>query len=92
MTQGIYLFGSRPKSKKAIKEAIDEAYSQSPENPDLYSVVIEATSIFGNEYDGSLAMAPKNETYTFVGPDPRTSRKFYGNLVFDTKKNRWVVK
>jgi len=40
---------------------------------------LEATSMFGNEYDGPVANAPEGR-YTFVGPDPYTSRKFYGTL------------
>lgn len=71
MTQGIWVNGRRPKSKKEVKEAasIDAAH-----------VSLEATSIFGNEHDGPLTTLPEG-TYTFVGPDPRTSRKFFGNVV-----------
>ena len=64
---GIYVNGKRPASKKAVKLA------------DPHTISLEATSIFGNEYDGILATAPEG-TYTFVGPDPYTSRKFYGNI------------
>jgi hypothetical protein len=68
--QGIYVSFKRPASKKAIKEAIAA-------NP--ASVALEATSIFGNEYDGVITNAPDG-SYTFVGPDPHTSRKFYGTI------------
>ena len=67
--QGVWINGTRPKSKKAIKEALiagDE-------------VALEATSVFGNEYDGLVTDAP-NGDYTFVGPDPYTKRNFYGTL------------
>lgn len=74
--QGIFVDGKRPQSKKAVKEAV----ASFPER-----VRIEATSLFGNEYDGRVSEAPQG-TYTFVGPDPYTSRKFYGNL-FVTVKN-----
>lgn len=67
--QGIWINGSRPKSKKAIKEALiagDE-------------VALEATSVFGNEYDGLVTDAPDGN-YTIVGPDPYTKRNFYGTV------------
>lgn len=68
--QGIFIKYDRPKSKKAIREAVAA-------NPSIVS--IEATSMFGNEYEGPIIDAP-NGRYTFVGPDPYTSRKFYGTL------------
>jgi hypothetical protein len=68
--QGVYVKNRRPKSKKEVKEATAE----NPEN-----VVLEATSIHGNEWGGPLDQAPEG-TYTFVGPDPYTSRKFYGTI------------
>lgn len=71
MTQGVFVRGSRPKTKKAIKEAVIEAPSR---------VSLEATSMFGNEYDGPVSEAPDG-TYTFVGPNPYTDRRFYGNIV-----------
>lgn len=70
MTQGIYVDGRRPKSKKAVREAVAD-------NPARVS--LEATSIFGNEYDGSVADAPDG-FYTFVGPDPYRARNFFGNI------------
>lgn len=68
--QGIYVGYNRPASKKAVKEAIAA---------DPTKVRLEATSMFGNEYDGPVSEAPQG-TYTFVGPDPSTSRKFYGTI------------
>lgn len=70
--QGIFISPGydRPKSKKAIREAVAA-------NP--RSVSIEATSMFGNEYDGPITEAPDGR-YTFVGPCPHTARKFYGTL------------
>lgn len=67
--QGIWINGSRPKSIKAIKEALlagDE-------------VVLEATSMFGNEYDGLITDAPDGQ-YSVVGPDPHNKRNFYTTL------------
>jgi hypothetical protein len=68
--QGIFINGKRPKSKKAVKEAC----------AGFDSVRLEATSMFGNEYDGFVSSAPDG-TYTFVGPDPYTKRSFYGNII-----------
>ena len=150
MTQGIFINGSRPKTKKELKERIQginnhnkicscvatgpEEHQRSGPNrdpdcfwhgdevppgghPDYdpYSVVIEATSVFGNEFDGSLAKAmdchgpcpitnqekrpflPQHShhhygPFTLVGPDPRTSRKWYATLEYNRDKTRWVLK
>jgi hypothetical protein len=70
LTQGIYINGRRPSSKKEVKEAV----------ADGMNVRIEATSMFGNEYDGSVSDMPDGMTVTFVGPDPYTNRRFYGNI------------
>jgi len=106
MTQGIFILGARPKSKKEIKDYLDRFYNETEEAhiraarapgdkpplpPTLFGIVIEATSLFGNEYDGSLHNAPTNKTFTFVGPDPYTSRKFYGRIIYNANKERWVV-
>lgn len=68
--QGIYINFRRPKTKKEIKEALER-------DPD--SVTLEATSLFGNEYDGNITRAPDGK-YSFVGPDPHAKRTFYGTL------------
>lgn len=68
--QGLYINGRRPKSKKEVKEAIAS---------DPASVSVEATSMFGNDYEGPVTEAPVGRI-DFVGPDPYRSRKFYGNL------------
>lgn len=70
MTQGIFVNGQRPKSKKAIKEAVAAGEL----------VTLEATSVFGNEFAGDVNAAPEG-TYYFVGPDPYRARNFYGNVV-----------
>lgn len=69
MTQGVFVNGQRPKSKKAIREALA--------NGDRVS--LEATSIFGNEYDGPVENAPDGR-YTIVGPDPYSKRNFFGTI------------
>jgi hypothetical protein len=102
--QGIYINGRRPKSKKEVKEAIGRAidYANQPTSAPMTVgaileakttrtkppvVRLEATFLFGNEYDGPVSEAPDG-TYTFVGPDPYTSRKFYGTI---TKSNGKVT-
>lgn len=81
MTDGIFLNFSRPKSKKAVKEAVAA---------DPSKVRIECTSLFG-DYDGSVSEAPDG-TYTFVGPDPSRDRKFYGNIIVSNGGTKIVVK
>lgn len=71
MSQGIWINGERPKSKKAIREAIES-------NP--ATVDVEATSWHGDEYGGSLSDAPDGTMIVFVGPDPYRNRKFYGTI------------
>jgi hypothetical protein len=67
MTQGIWTEnGDRFPSKKAMKDAVTTAS-------------LEATSIFGNEYDGPITFAPAGD-YFVVGPDPYTSRKWYAHI------------
>ena len=65
----IFIDNTLPRSKAAIKKAIAAGAE----------IVIEATSFFGDEYDGPVAAAPDG-TYRFVGPDPHTSRNYYGTL------------
>lgn len=60
----------RPKSKKAVKEAV---------KADPSKVALEDTS-FGYGYNGPVSAAP-NGRYDFVGPNPQTNRKFYGYIV-----------
>lgn len=97
MTQGVFIHGSRPPTKKYLKAAIDTIN----EGGDPYSVVIEATSLFGNEFSGSLAMALRENQYGpfyLVGPDPRTSRKWYANLEYHPARTdkepegKWVLR
>lgn len=71
MTQGIFINDHRPASKKEVKEAVMEGKF----------VRIEATSIFGNEFDGLVTDMPENKIHYFVGPDPAYNRKFYGQII-----------
>ncbi len=86
--QGVFINGQRPKFKKDVATYIDEG--QDPQG-----LVIEATSIFGNEFGGSLTDARKqsqNGPFYIVGPDPHTSRKWYLTIKYNTSKNEWEVK
>jgi len=70
--QGIYVQEQghnprRPKSKKEVRELADR-------------VLIESTSVFGNEYEGAAVQLPEGVKVYFVGPDPYTSRRFYGTI------------
>lgn len=73
--QGIFIAGRRPESKKQVKAAVMGGEH----------VSLEATSIFGNEYGGPVTSAPDG-VYYFVGPDPYTKRKFYGQIIKNGSK------
>ena len=68
---GVYVNGKRPKSKKAVKEAVAA---------DPRSVRLEATALLGQEYDGPASEMPVGRQIAFVGPCPYTARKFYGSI------------
>lgn len=76
MTQGIYLNMSRPKSKKAIREALADP------NVTIYA---EATAFFGNEFEGNIENLPKTSKVVFAGPDPHSNRRFYGTIAWNAK-------
>jgi hypothetical protein len=82
MSYGIFVNGTRPKSKKAVKEAV--------KNNDR--IRLENTSLFPGGYDGDINDAPDGR-YDFVGPDPYTKRVFYGNIfVSRDSENATVIK
>ena len=85
--QGIWILDAdlgvtRPRSKKQVRELIAS---------DPARVIVEATSVFGNEYDGPASDLPVGQHVTFVGPSPYTRRSFYGELIHTTD-GRWTVK
>lgn len=43
------------------------------------TIVLEATSVFGNEYEGPAVQAPTG-TYVVVGPDPYRARNWYASI------------
>ncbi len=62
----------RPKSKKEVRELVKAGH--------LDCVKVEATSFFGNEYDGPLTGAPRGSDIYFCGPDPHVRRNYYGMI------------
>lgn len=74
MANGIFVDGNRPKSKKAIKEAVAD---------DPNRVTIERTAL-GREGYVKLPDASDDDIgplNPFVGPDPYRSRKWYGQII-----------
>lgn len=71
--------GTRFPTKKALREAIAE---------DPYEVVIEATSLFNNEYGGPVVFMDDDLAITVVGPSPE-KRKWYATIV--RKNGKWRV-
>jgi len=69
MSQGVY---EKFKSKKAFREAV----------ANKKDATIQATSLFGDEYDGSIYDAP-DSNFVIVGPDVYNNRKWYASV---TKK------
>lgn len=61
--------GARFKSKKQLREW----------QADGLDWLLEATSWFGNEYDGPISAAPDG-TYSIVGPDPYRDRRWYATV------------
>lgn len=75
--QGVYIDTDgtgdydRPATKKALREALAA-------NPG--AVAVEATSWFGNEYDGPASEMPEGVPVYVVGPDPHRRRNWYAVL------------
>ncbi len=105
--QGIYINGVRPKFKKDVKAYVaginlflehggdPEAIAALPAARDPFGLVIEATSMFGNEFDGSLARAIRegqHGPFNIVGPIPSKSRKWYLTITYNTTSHEWEVK
>lgn len=79
--QGLFISYRRPKSKKEVIETV----KTHPE-----TVSLEATSLFGNEYDGPITDMPENKLVSVVGPDPYTKRNFYLSII--RKNGTFTVK
>lgn len=65
--------GRRPESKKAMREAL----------AGNHYIILHDTSMFGPGPDIAVGggNAAPDGTYVFVGPDPYTARKFFGQVV-----------
>lgn len=72
--QGVYDLHERFKRKKHLLAAVKERPGD---------VFLEATSVFGNEYDGPLDQAPEGGYY-LVGPSPR-KRVWYASILVAVK-------
>jgi hypothetical protein len=72
MDFGVYVNGKRPKTKAAVKNALAS---------DPASVTWDVTSAFNNGPSRYSTVNVPSGTHYFVGPDPYTSRKFYGQLI-----------
>lgn len=69
---GIFINGQRPRSKRALKEALAD---------DPTRVEVEWTSLFAALPSWSrVSDMPLGSSVTFVGPDPYTRRNFYGTI------------
>lgn len=83
MTQGVFVLIKvnehlecvRPKTKKALRIAIEE-------KPESVFLERTANSAFGSnvEFQGKITEMPEGETIYIVGPDPKKSRKWFANL------------
>lgn len=71
---GAYVDGRRPKSKKAVREALAD-------NP--LRVHFDVTSGLGSHAGRTFQgdQVPLGVTLSLVGPDPYTDRRFYGSIV-----------
>jgi hypothetical protein len=58
-------------TKKSLKD-------QATAHPE--TIVLEATSVFGNEYGGDALEMPEGVDVTIVGPDPHTKRSWYATI------------
>jgi hypothetical protein len=77
--QGVFVNGERPRTKKELSGFIGAGNTR--------DVSLEATSLFGNEYDGPLCNAPDG-SYHVVGPDPYTKRSWYATITVNGESVR----
>ena len=95
--EGVNLFQEHGGDPGAIG-ALEAAASEDPSlvvPQDPYGLAIEATSLFGNEFDGSLREAMRKSEhgpFYIVGPDPHTNRKWYLTINYNTTSHQWEVK
>lgn len=74
---GAYVNGERPRTKKALREALASAPN---------TVRFDQTSNFRTgsyELTNTVDQLRAGDTFTVVGPDPYTSRKWYASVTRD---------
>lgn len=73
---GAYVEGSRPRTKKALREAL----ATTPE-----TVTFDQTSMFDSLYPVRIngTEVPAGVTLTVFGPDPYRDRKWYASVTVD---------
>lgn len=68
---GARIDGARPRSKKALREALRDA----PE-----TVTFDSTSPLGQQFDGTGTQIPASVTLTVTGPDPYAARDWWASV------------
>jgi len=71
---GSFVDGVRPKTKKALREAVAD-------DPNMTRVHFDATSVFDTQarYSAQHTVAT-DDVLVVVGPDPYNNRKWYANV------------
>lgn len=91
MSYGVFINGRRPTSKKQIKDAFASGATIRFENTSMFggSDYIITPENDGTQLlyaDGSPVSNLSASKLTFVGPDPYTDRRFYGNVTVKNAK------
>ena len=74
MTQGVFHIKQGKYERIKYKKLLEELVKSEPEN-----IMIEDTSLFGNNYKGVLTDIKHGIIY-IVGPDPHNNRKWYASI------------
>jgi hypothetical protein len=69
---GAYVDNKRPRSKKALKDALNGAPG---------TVRFDSTALFGEQFNGSAGEIPDGVTLSVCGPDPYTARNWHANVI-----------
>lgn len=79
---GAFVDGKRPRSKKALLEAIRR---------DPQSVRFDGTSPHGPQFSGLAVNLPTHLVASVTGPDPETKRVWYAQVKWNTRSGKLVV-
>jgi hypothetical protein len=83
MNVGAYVDGVRPKTKKALREALQA-------NPE--SVTFDGTSPFGPQHaDLTGTHIPADLALSVVGPEPATTRNWYATVRWDARTGKATI-